>query len=332
MDISIIVPVYNAEKYLDKCLDSLFNQVFTGKYEVIAIDDASTDGSLTKLKEIQKTEPRLRILEHKINQRQAVARVSGMNLAIGAYIMHVDADDWLLPGAFQKLYDIAITNDADIVLFNYEMVNEKAEQIFPKTVVNEKKLTCDLELIQEYFFGCSATKFVRRNLTKNMITGMSSINSNGDDLLYCTEVLLRSKAVYLLPETYYVALINSGSLTQSSSPKSIFNNISALPALLNIILRDNKASENLSKNINDYLFNFLVEQSLPYWLSSKSEEGINRFEVINSLKILPEMEDDRIKYLNKIFKSKRYGVFMFFKKFGFLKTIRIIGYNFIKKE
>ena len=225
MDISIIVPVYNAENFLDKCLGSLFNQVFTGKFEVIAIDDASTDGSLGKLKEIQKSEPRLKILEHKVNLRQAVARVSGMNAAKGTYIMHVDADDWLLPDAFQNLHNIAIFNDADIVLFNYEKVTEEGVQILPQIVVNEKKCTQDIESIQQYFFGCSGTKFVRKKLTENMITGVSSINSNGDDLLYCTEVLLRSKTIYLLPETYYVILINSGSLTQSLNSRNIFDNI-----------------------------------------------------------------------------------------------------------
>jgi glycosyltransferase involved in cell wall biosynthesis len=330
MDISIIVPVYNAEKFLNKCLDSLFNQVFTGKFEVIAIDDASTDGSLAKLKEIQKSEPRLKILEHKVNQRQAVARVSGMNVAIGSYIMHVDADDWLLPGAFQRLHDIAIANNADIVLFNYEMVNVKGELSFPKIIVDEKKLTSDLVSIQKYFFGCSANKFVRRNLTQKMITGISTINTNGDDLLYCTEVLLRSNTIYLLPETYYVALINSGSLTQSISARKIFNNISALPDLLNSIIRDNHGSIKITNKINDYLFNYLVELSLPYWISVRSNDECDRFKVIDSLKISLEMTDEKINLLNKIYSNKTFAILFFCKKYGTIKALRIIGYYLLK--
>ena len=108
MHISIIVPVYNVERYLVRCLDSIFTQDFSGNFEVIAIDDKSTDMSLSILKAYQLTETRLIIIEHDVNEKLTKTRADGMNAANGEYVMHVDSDDWILPGTLQKLYSKCI--------------------------------------------------------------------------------------------------------------------------------------------------------------------------------------------------------------------------------
>ena len=92
--ISIIVPVYNVEKFLERCLDSIFKQQFSSVFEVIAVDDCSTDNSLHVLKEYQKREKRLIIIEHEINKKLSCASKTGIRASTGDYIMHVDSDDW----------------------------------------------------------------------------------------------------------------------------------------------------------------------------------------------------------------------------------------------
>jgi len=96
MDLSIIIPVFNTEKYVIRCLDSIFSQVFAGTLEVIVVDDASTDKSLEILRNYQKKEERLIIVEHKINRKEAIARASGMNVSTGDYIFEPSKEEIVL--------------------------------------------------------------------------------------------------------------------------------------------------------------------------------------------------------------------------------------------
>ena len=101
--ISIIIPVYNTEKYLKKCLDSIINQTLKS-LEIICIDDCSTDNCLHILKEYQLKDNRIKIIEQKENKGQGVARNLGLNIAEGEYIMFLDPDDWLELNALEILY------------------------------------------------------------------------------------------------------------------------------------------------------------------------------------------------------------------------------------
>ena len=113
--LSIIIPVYNAESYLSRCLDSIFEQSFTS-YEVILVDDGSTDSSSLICDRYSSTDPRFRTV-HKKNGGVGSARNAGMNLAKGEYVMFVDADDALLPDALETLME-NVTGE-DLVVGGY---------------------------------------------------------------------------------------------------------------------------------------------------------------------------------------------------------------------
>lgn len=126
--LSIIIPVYNTEKYLNECLDSLFDpSVDEDEYEVIVVDDGSTDGS----PEILKTYCRhknFRMITQE-NSGQALARNAGIKLAEGMYVGFVDSDDYLLPDAVRTLLDFAREADGDIIEFECEMSNESSSRV-----------------------------------------------------------------------------------------------------------------------------------------------------------------------------------------------------------
>ena len=331
MNISIIVPVYNAEMYLVKCLDSLFNQHFDGTFEVIAVDDASTDGSLSILKEYQKMEKRLIIIEHEYNQKQAVARATGMNTAKGDYIMHVDSDDWLLPGALNRLYSKCAEYKPDVLLYNYvsEFMNGKRET---SELIKDEILTIDKISTQKYFYGNSATKIVRRHLTENMITGEETINSTADDLLYCTEILLRAKSFYLLPETFYVYYVNNKSLTQTMhmNPLSTLQNKIVIIPYLKKIAMAYGAEEIIIDNILKYLEKAILRDALPFWLSGNSKK-FNFNELAKALKNFPEMSEDRLNRISTILKKRRYSLYFTYKHYGLIHTIKIILLSFYRR-
>lgn len=113
--ISIIIPVYNAEDYLARCLDSIFEQSFAS-YEVILVDDGSTDSSPLICERYSSTDPRFRTV-HKQNGGVGSARNAGMNLAKGEYLMFVDADDALLPDALEMVMENV--SGEDLVVGSY---------------------------------------------------------------------------------------------------------------------------------------------------------------------------------------------------------------------
>lgn len=110
--ISIIIPVFNAEDYLDRCLESIFEQSFTS-YEVILVDDGSTDSSPMICDRYSATDPRIRTI-HKPNGGVSSARNAGINLADGEYLMFVDSDDALLPDALERIMEEVFGEDVVI--------------------------------------------------------------------------------------------------------------------------------------------------------------------------------------------------------------------------
>lgn len=117
MDVSIVVPVYNAENSLKKCLNSLIDQKFNS-YEIIIIDDGSTDNSKSILLEYKENNKNI-VFVSQHNAGVSVARNVGISLARGKYICFVDADDFLELDAIQKMYDVINNNMADVVVCRY---------------------------------------------------------------------------------------------------------------------------------------------------------------------------------------------------------------------
>ena len=116
LNISVVIPVYNTGKYLPSCLDSVLSQSMPD-FEVLAVNDASTDDSPGILADYAAKDPRIRIINHECNKGLLAARISGIKAASGKYIQFLDSDDSLLPGVLRDLFDTAEKNQADIVHF-----------------------------------------------------------------------------------------------------------------------------------------------------------------------------------------------------------------------
>lgn len=124
--VSIIIPVYNAEKYLSQCLSSLYKQIFAD-FEIICVDDGSTDNSLMILKEYEQKDDRVTVIEQK-NQYAGVARNNGMKRAKGKYLLFLDADDFFADNMLEELVKRAETDRTEILVFDvfqYDNVMKK---------------------------------------------------------------------------------------------------------------------------------------------------------------------------------------------------------------
>ena len=131
--VSVIVPVYNGEKYIEKCLHSLINQTLKD-IEIIVIDDGSKDNTN---KILQKYKEKIKIIKQK-NLGVATARNKGLEIAIGEYIYFVDSDDWIEKDTLEKLYSKAIDNNYDCVMCNFWYINDNKK--WPGVVTNKKDI------------------------------------------------------------------------------------------------------------------------------------------------------------------------------------------------
>ena len=120
--VSIIIPVYNVEKYLKKCLDSVINQTYKD-IEIICVNDGSKDGSENILKEYATKDSRIKIIEKK-NGGLSSARNAGLDVASGEYCYFVDSDDWIELNTIEKLTDIILSNDVDVVVHSANNIPE----------------------------------------------------------------------------------------------------------------------------------------------------------------------------------------------------------------
>ncbi|SFW32051.1 glycosyltransferase family 2 protein [Selenomonas ruminantium] len=152
--VSVIVPVFNAEKYLSRCLDSLIRQTLK-EIEIICIDDASTDGSIAIVQQYASKDERIKLYyssEDKSNPRnlgQSVARNVGLKVATGEYILMVDADDWLELDAAKKLYELSAKDRLDILYFGFvfEYEDDRIKQIDRGVEVRTREGACIDEVI-----------------------------------------------------------------------------------------------------------------------------------------------------------------------------------------
>ena len=120
-EISVIIPVYNAEKFIIKCLDSVINQTFQD-IEIICIDDCSTDNSKQILKDFASKDSRIKTIFFDKNKKQGGARNAGLDIAQGKYVTFVDADDYIEPTMLEKMYKAAERNYCDLVIANIKNV------------------------------------------------------------------------------------------------------------------------------------------------------------------------------------------------------------------
>ncbi len=217
--ISVVVPVYNVERYLGRCLDSIFCQELGVPFEVIAVNDGTTDGSLGILEEYARRYDNLVIVDHGSNRSLAVARRTGIERARGYYVMHVDSDDWINPGAFCELLQVAEKEGyPDVIVFN-DVRNDGVKVLTGPKIREYSRVGGDgRNDIQHLFFGACVNKMVKRSLLDDLVYG-SVYQNLAEDLIYSAEVLARSSSFVLTPSVYYNYFWNGESLSESMSPE-----------------------------------------------------------------------------------------------------------------
>ena len=205
--ISVIVPVYNEEKYLKQCVDSLLAQSYRD-LEIIIIDDGSTDGSSEICDEYEKRDSRVRVF-HKENQGLAAAVKDGVKAARGKYIGFVDSDDWVEHDMYEVLYSTAEAHQADIVQCRICFGDNRPEDRLEYSVFYKKDIPAVANAILAFFQsdtpsfipprGC---KLFRAQLVKDNLELYHDRICYGEDINFFFMALLSARIVVALPQTY----------------------------------------------------------------------------------------------------------------------------------
>lgn len=156
--VSVIIPVYNAEKYIDKTIQSVLAQTYTN-YEIILINDCSKDQSLQKIAECAEENPRIKVYTLEKNSGAAVARNYGLDMAQGRYIAFLDSDDTWTEDKLEKQLAFMKEKDAAFVYCSYDMVNADGEQI--RRGIKVKECTKYKDLLTKTMISTSTVLFDR---------------------------------------------------------------------------------------------------------------------------------------------------------------------------
>jgi len=205
--ISVIVAIYNVEKYLPECIDSIFHQTYNN-LDIILVDDGSTDHSGKMCDEFAKIDKRV-IVVHQKNTGLWAARNTGKSIARGNYIMFVDGDDYLNINAVKVLFDlIKQSEDYDMAFAEEKTTNRRDENVgmgVDKDIVNEKTVYTQEELIKGIFskenFGYMWNKLYRRSIISNVWCN-HFIRHQDFDFNFRVYLKIR-KAVFIHRELYY---------------------------------------------------------------------------------------------------------------------------------
>ncbi len=218
--ISIIIPVYNVKKFLNKCLKSIVNQTFTD-LEIICINDGSTDKSLSILNSFAQKDNRI-IVINQSNQGQSCARNAGLAIATGEYTGFVDSDDWIDLDFYEKLYTAAEKYNADIAAAGIKRLRPYKWKYHLK-IKNEEYT----ENTDRKFLLCDVPD---KCYVWNKIYKTSELKKNNiifephvffEDRCFTAEVLVKLKGLVTVPDTYYNYWTNNRSTVKTKSAKKL---------------------------------------------------------------------------------------------------------------
>jgi len=332
VEVSIIVPIYNVEQYLERCLESLINQTFKD-IEIIALNNGSTDNSLNILKKYESKDTRLKIINSD-NRGVSDARNRGINEANGKYVVFVDSDDWIENNMIEVLHNTIIENDCDLVMCTYvrEFENHSKEKVFNLPPVNLyahdevknqllRKLIgpIDSELSNpEYLdaLGTAWAKMYKTSILKQKNLKFIDLNEigSGEDTLFNIYVFNEVNKVILLNKPmYHYWRGNKNSITSRYIPNFIDKRRNYFNYMKKFI-KENQLGREYEVALNNRICISVLGMGLLE--CSKS----NKISVLNKVKNIKRILNEE--YINTAYKelelkhfSIHWRIFYFFNKY-----------------
>lgn len=233
--VSIIVPVYKAEKYLFRCVDSILNQTFKD-WECILVDDGSPDGSGSICDTYAQNDKRIKVI-HKKNGGVSSARQAGLETVVGEFVIHVDSDDWLDPNMLEELVRHQKETGADLIIFDFYRLSNGNQIIIHQKPTALDNVQVLKDIISGRLYASCWNKLVKHSMIDKYNASFPKGINLGEDKCFLASLLKHTVVVSYLPQPlyYYDAAINENSLVRNISKSSMdsgFAMVSYLEAML----------------------------------------------------------------------------------------------------
>lgn len=249
--ISVIIPVHNVEKYIDKCLGSIVSQTYKN-LEIICIDDQSSDNSLKILTDFAQKDSRIKLIRQD-HKGVSVARNNGLKIATGEYISFIDSDDWIEPKYFENLHNAITQTDSDIACSS--VLREKKCKSLYRISYTEQKVFSTLE---DKIKACDIPNccYVWNKLYKAELVKTRKFKEGVifEDVLYLPEVIKSAKQIVTVPTAIYHYRQNSGSIIRSkNTPEKIREAYNSKKYIIEFFKENNlnlpKEEQNITKQV-----------------------------------------------------------------------------------
>lgn len=244
--ISVIIPVFNVEDYLYTCINSVLNQTYE-YFEIICIDDASTDSSWDILEYFAQKDSRIKILKNDFNKGPGYTRNKGLDIAKGEYISFLDADDWLSPNAFEVLIKYADNHNLDILMFKNIVYYEEAHEFGMEGYYEMEFMDTFLNKVFNHFDLDKTKLFEMSNASWNKFYSKSFLDEN--NILFPNENLIHEDNPFFyhaITSAKRISIIDNHLYNRRRRPNSImalnnerlFDNIDISYDVLNVFLNN----------------------------------------------------------------------------------------------
>lgn len=237
--VSVIIPVYNVEQYIERCARSLFEQTLDD-IEYIFVNDCTPDKSMEVLARVLEDYPsrkdQVRIIDMPVNSGQAKVRKVGIEAATGDYIIHCDSDDWVDVTIYEKMWKKAVTEDLEMVICNKlfkEFANNQAILSTPPGIYSKPEYF--RAMLSEYVFHYLWSSLMKRELFLNNAIVYPECNS-AEDFVLMVQLMYFSEKIAFIEEPMYHYRYNLSSITGAMSKEKILNRCNQVKKNIDLII------------------------------------------------------------------------------------------------
>ena len=288
--ISVIIPVYNSERWIERCINSIINQSSFKKIEMIIVDDGSTDKSFELCEKYKKKHTNIKLIKIE-NSGVSNARNQGLKIATGKYISFVDSDDWVEKDFYEKCIENIRNNLCEIICYgsfiNY--VDKEIHRCSPeKKIISPKQYLYELYM-KNYLDQTVTNKVFKAEILKNI--SFDTKIKIGEDYLFFIEALLNSKNIMIENESMYHYFMNDNSAMRKKFNSSKFDSITVCDEVTNKVNQKYpEMKEILLSSKIDYLCRILCEiqkdnlQKEYYKMYEKIKKEIHNYSITKKYK------------------------------------------------
>lgn len=226
-EISVIVPVYNTEKYLDRCIRSIIDQTFSD-FELILVDDGSKDNSGFICDEWEKKDSRIKVI-HQKNAGAGAARNAGLSVAEGKYIGFIDSDDWIEPEMYQVLYNAMVEHSVQVAMCDMRVRKDDREKIPLRSKGLKPEIKNQLYMFEQFFRVHGNNSMINvciKLIDRNILSGFKFLEGTiSEDVMASYYFIKKSETTAVINVPLYNYFINKSGVTKSPVTQKDFEYI-----------------------------------------------------------------------------------------------------------